>query len=98
MTLPKSNPQMVPGSFSPERHGIGRRRDDIRNEQLSILVSQIPAGIACISRDWRVTYANPVAMRILRLVPEQIDVAPFWELFPHIIGTPLEGAYRSVMA
>ena len=98
MTLPKSNPQIVPGSFSPERQGTGRRHDDIRNEQLSVLISQIPDGIACISRDWRVTYANPVAMRLLRLAPGQIEIEPFWGLFPHIIGTPLEGAYRSVMA
>jgi PAS domain S-box-containing protein len=95
--LPKSNPEALQAEFSPERQGYGRRREDVRNEQLSNLLSLIPDGIVCIDRDWRITYANLEGRRISRIEDHHVDSGTIWEMFPQIKGTDLERAYRSVM-
>lgn len=94
---PKSNPQAVQAPFFPERQGNGRRRDDIRNEELAELVSLIPEGIVCLDRNWRITHANPEARRISNLEPHHIESESMWEMFPHLVGTELERCYRSAM-
>lgn len=97
MTLPMSSPQISPSDFSPQRQGRGRRFDDARNEQLGRLVAAIPDGVICIDRSWRITYANAESRRISHIEAHHLDSETVWELYPRVLGTPLEAAYRSVM-
>jgi PAS domain S-box-containing protein len=92
-----SNPQAIPADVISDRRGFGRRRDDIRNEQLARIVAHTPDGVVCIDRDWRITFANDEGRRISRIEPQHIESGTIWEMFPAILGSDLEHAYRSVM-
>jgi hypothetical protein len=43
--LSMSNPQVPQLDISSERHGHGRRKDDIRNEQLARLLTRLPEAV-----------------------------------------------------
>jgi PAS domain S-box-containing protein len=81
----------------PERRSAGRRESDARNESLVRLFNQIPGGILCCDRDWYITFANPEAVKLLRLTPEEMRAKNHWEIFPEKIGTDIERTYRSAM-
>jgi PAS domain S-box-containing protein len=82
----------------PERRTAGRRENDIRNESLVRLFNQMPGGILCCDRDWYITFANPEAVKLLRITPEEMRTRNHWEIFPEKIGTDIERTYRGVMA
>ena len=81
----------------PERRSTGRRESDARNESLVRLFNQIPGGILCCNRDWYITFANPEAVKLLRLTPEEMSAKNHWEIFPEKIGTDIERTYLDVM-
>jgi PAS domain S-box-containing protein len=83
---------------STQRSGHGRREDDIRNERLARLLSQVTEGIVCVDRNWMVTFANEEACHRSRITPADIGGArTYWDIYPHLIGTELEQFYRDVM-
>jgi PAS domain S-box-containing protein len=90
-TLPTST------GASPLRQGHGRRDSDTRHEHLTRLLSQVQEGILCLNRDWIITFANDEAFRRSPVTPADINKSTYWEVYPYIIGTALEAAYRSVM-
>jgi PAS domain S-box-containing protein len=93
--MPESLTQADPSS---QRRGHGRREDDIRNERLARLLSQVTEGIICVDRNWMVTFANEEACYRSRITPADIGGArTYWEIYPHLIGTELERFYRNVM-
>ena len=93
--MPESLTQADPSS---QRRGHGRREDDIRNERLARLLSQVTEGIICVDRNWMVTFANEEACYRSRITPGDIGGArTYWEIYPHLIGTELERFYRNVM-
>jgi PAS domain S-box-containing protein len=67
-------------------------------ERFAAIIEALPDAILCIDRDWYITYANPEAIRISRLRPELFPTAPFWDLFPGVVGTEMETRYRRAMA
>lgn len=80
------------------RSGTGRRAEDIRNERLARLLSQVTEGIICVNRDWIVTFANEEACHRSRITPADIGgPKTYWDIYPHLIGTDLEQFYRKVM-
>ncbi|MBS1823467.1 MAG: PAS domain-containing protein [Acidobacteria bacterium] len=92
-----SNPHAIPVDATADRRSHGRRKEDIRNEQLSRVISQIPDGVVCIDRDWRITFANDEGRRISQIGPQHIESDSIWEMFPAILNTGLERVYRAVM-
>ena len=50
-----------------------------------------------MDRDWRITYANPAAMRISQLRPEDLNSKTHWDLYPETLGTEIERIYRAAM-
>jgi len=95
--LSMSNPQVPQLDISSERHGHGRRKDDIRNEQLARLLTRLPEAVFCMDHDWHITYANQEACRIIQIGPEHINGPTHWESFPETVGSVIEDAYRTVM-
>jgi PAS domain S-box-containing protein len=79
------------------RTSNGRRAEDIRNERLARLLSQVTEGIVCVDRNWIVTFANEEASHRGRIAPTDIGTKTFWEIYPHLIGHELEHVYRGVM-
>ncbi|QNI37405.1 PAS domain-containing sensor histidine kinase [Edaphobacter albus] len=92
-----SNPNVIPDDSFSRRQSIGRRQDDMRSDDLSRLLLQIPAGILCINRAWQITFANPESRRILDIHPRHIQTDILWTIFPDLVGTDLEHISRSVM-
>jgi PAS domain S-box-containing protein len=89
---------LIQADPSPPRTGNGRREDDIRNERLSRLLSQVTEGIICVDRNWRITFANEEACYRSRITPTDIgSTRTYWDIYPHLIGTELEQFYRNVM-
>ncbi|HTH53593.1 MAG TPA: PAS domain-containing protein [Edaphobacter sp.] len=87
----------IPPEFFPERRTHARRQEDLRNEQLSRLLLQLPDSIICFNRNWQITFANPEARLSTRIQLHHINSASVWELFPHLVGTEIERQYRRVM-
>jgi PAS domain S-box-containing protein len=82
---------------SSNRRSHVRREIDAERNHLAGLLAQIPDAILCFDRNWVITYANPEAMRISRILPTDIHQKTHWELFPETIGTEVERSYRNVM-
>ena len=81
----------------PLRQGHGRRESDNRHEHLTRLLSQVQEGVLCLNRDWVITFANEEAFRRSRVRPADVNQRTYWDVYPYVIGTELEAAYRSVM-
>ncbi len=64
---------------------------------LEALLDQIPEAIACYDHDWRLTYANSEALRGRGITLQDVNGKTLWELYPEIVGTPLEQVCRSSM-
>jgi PAS domain S-box-containing protein len=78
--------------------GNGLREDDVRNERLARLLSEVTEGIICVDRNWIVTFANEEACQRSRITSADIGgPRTYWEIYPHLIGTELEQFYRKVM-
>ncbi len=92
-----SNMRAILSGVPPDRRSLPRRQEDARNEQHSRLLLQIPDGILCIGRDWRITFANPEAIRIFQIDPRHLETLSIWETRPAMVDTELESQYRSVM-
>ena len=93
--MPESLAQADP---SANRSGQARREDDLRNERLARLLSQVTEGIICVDRNWKVTFANEEACYRSRITPADIGgERTYWDIYPHLIGTDLEQFYRNVM-
>src|SRR5271154_5590915 len=83
---------------SAQGSGNDRREEDIRNERLARLLSQVTEGIICVNRNWIVTFANEEACHRSRITPADIGgTRTYWDIYPHLIGTDLELFYRNVM-
>lgn len=65
--------------------------------QMTSLLERLSDGVLMMDREWRVIYANPAAMRISRLRPEDLNSRTHWELYPETVGTIIERMYRDVM-
>jgi PAS domain S-box-containing protein len=85
----------TPGSSS-QQENLARGSGQLN--RFEELVSLITDGVICIDREWRISYANPEGSRISHIEPHQLNSQTIWEIYPKIIGTPLEEAYRSSMA
>ena len=93
--MPESLAQADP---SANRRGHARREDDLRNERLARLLSQVTEGIICVDRNWKVTFANEEACYRSRITTADIGgERTYWDIYPHLIGTDLEQFYRNVM-
>jgi PAS domain S-box-containing protein len=83
---------------SRPRSVSGGREEQLRNERLARLLSQVTEGIVCVNRDWIVTFANEEACYRSRITPGDIGgPKTYWDIYPHLIGTELEQFYRKVM-
>ncbi|HEU4635729.1 MAG TPA: PAS domain-containing protein [Edaphobacter sp.] len=87
----------TPAESALERRTLNRRQIDLENEQFAQLLLRIPDGVACINRDWQITFVNQEAARVGGIEPQHVGSGTIWEMFPQILGTPLAERYRQVM-
>ena len=61
------------------------------------ILDSISDGFLAIDREWRFTFLNRAAERILERKAEDLVGAGIWDQYPGLIGTPFESVYRRVM-
>jgi PAS domain S-box-containing protein len=63
------------------------------SNMVSILDS-ISDGFVVFDRDWRYTYVNAAAARMVHMSPEELLGKKLWDLWPHAWDSPFGTAYR----
>jgi PAS domain S-box-containing protein len=58
------------------------------------ILESITDGFFALDQDWRFTYVNPQAERILERTPGDLLGKVIWEEYPGAVGTEFERAYR----
>ncbi len=58
------------------------------------VLEAMPTAFFALDRDWRFTYVNPVAQRLLGAVSTDPVGEVIWDLFPDALGTEFEWSYR----
>jgi len=71
----------------------GRRLSDAHRKTRSILES-ISDGFTTFDREWKYTYVNPAAARMIGKTPEELLSKSVWDLWPHAKNSPFEVAFR----
>ncbi len=60
-------------------------------------LEHIPDSFATLDREYRVTYMNPAAVRLTEWMGKVHLGERMWELYPMVLGTPVESNLRKVM-
>src|ERR1700722_5769108 len=82
----------------PEAAGFPLTPPPGLEERFAAVIESLPDAILCINREWYITYANPEAIRISRLLPEVFPTVPFFDQFPDVRDTEFETRSRAAMA
>lgn len=68
-------------------------------DELNDVLSRIDDGFVALDLNWRYTYANPQAARLMRHArPEDVVGRLLWDEYPDLAGSPTGAALRAVMA
>ena len=78
-------------------HGESRMAEEklgaAHRNMLTILES-ISDGFSIFDREWRYTYVNPAAARMVHKTPEELLSKKVWDLWPHAWESPFGEAFR----
>ncbi|WP_404785926.1 PAS domain-containing protein [Altericista sp. CCNU0014] len=69
-----------------------------RSQYVLETLENISDAFCCLDPDWRITYVNAQAMRLLNRSPESILGKNHWEVFPESVGSRIEREYRRAVA
>ena len=74
--------------------------DELRasERRLTVTLESISDGLMTLDCDWRFTYVNPEAERLLGRARTQLLGRVVWSLFPEMIGSPIERDFRKAAA
>lgn len=72
------------------------RQEAARREQ--IILERVTDAFIAFDRDFRYTYVNPEAARLMQKTPEELLGKTLWEVFPDTIGSRFEFEYRRALA
>ncbi|KAE8764837.1 SpoIIE family protein phosphatase [Georgenia thermotolerans] len=61
------------------------------------MLEEVPTAFFALSTDWRFTYVNAHAERVLHASREELLGGNVWALFPAAVGTDFETSYRHAM-
>jgi PAS domain S-box-containing protein len=67
-------------------------------ERTSTILESISDSFIAVDKHWRITYINRRAFGYNNRPPGEVLGKIIWEVFPAIVGTPLETFYREAMA
>jgi PAS domain-containing protein len=65
--------------------------------QLENILKGTDVGYAALDREWRYTFVNDNALKILGKQREEVIGKVIWDIYPDIVGTSFEANYRKVM-
>jgi PAS domain S-box-containing protein len=75
-----------------QRHEAQERQ--AAEDRSQAILESMSEGFLAISPDWKITYANSAAEEVTSLGRDEMVGGVFWDLFPEVIGTDRERAYR----
>ncbi|WP_199421769.1 SpoIIE family protein phosphatase [Actinotalea solisilvae] len=62
------------------------------------VLESMPTAFFSLARDWRFTYVNAEAERLLERHRDELLGQDLWAAFPEAVGSPFEHAYREAMS
>ncbi|MGL4619851.1 MAG: response regulator, partial [Chroococcidiopsis sp.] len=71
------------------------RQEAARREQ--IILERVTDAFIAFDRDFRYTYVNPAAAKLMQKTPEELLGKTLWEVFPDKIGSRFESEYRRAL-
>ena len=75
------------------------RQSESARRLLETVLERVTDGVVALDRDWRYTFLNPQAARMLdRRQPEDLIGRNIWEEFPEGVGQPFHQAYVEAMS
>jgi PAS domain S-box-containing protein len=75
-----------------------RREAQLARDRAENILASISDGFMVIDQDWRYTYVNAAAQRMMRKSGDELIGKKRWEVFPEEPGSILEEHYRRAMA
>ncbi|WP_337062274.1 SpoIIE family protein phosphatase [Kineococcus sp. G2] len=97
----KARGQVVPGADGRPAHLLGAVYDTTSEHGADVRVARVLESMSSaffsLDRDWRFTYVNAEAERVLQRPREQMLGQDMWELFPGAVGAEFEVQYRRAM-
>jgi PAS domain S-box-containing protein len=80
---------------------LGAAYDTTGEREAATLVTRVleamPAGFYSLDRDWRFTYVNAEAERLLRTAREELIGKVLWDAFPSALNSIFEESYRGAV-
>ena len=73
---------------------LGRSRQTDQRHRITNILESITDAFFAVDRDWRFTYVNSEAERLLAHPSSELVGEVMWELYPGLIGSEFEQAYR----
>ena len=70
-----------------------RREGETRADRI---LAAMPVGFMLMDEDWRILAANSLGAELAGLTVDALVGSVMWELFPALIGSPVEAVYRRV--
>lgn len=90
------------GILEINRDVTGRKRAEEKlaaaHRTTATILDGISDGFNSFDRDWRYTYVNAAAARLVRKTPEELLGRNLWDLWPHAADSPFGIAYRRAVA
>lgn len=85
---------------SPER--AAREEAERARRELAEVLDRVGDGIFALDAEWRFRFINRAALAVsatygLSVAPDAFLERTLWEVYPQILGTPLEEVYRTAM-
>jgi len=79
-----------------EEHRL-REQASAMADRLKRTLESITEGFITLDRDYRFTFINPEAERLMVRTPEEVMGKVLWDLYPNLEGTVFGDAYRKAM-
>jgi len=80
---------------------VGIAHDTTRQRQgdarLARVLESMPAAFLSVDHDWRFSYVNGEAERLLGATRDELVGRVLWELFPELVGSAAEAHHRAAM-
>jgi len=75
-----------------------RRQAQMAQERAEDVLASINDGFFALDSDWRFTYVNAAAERMLSRSAKELIGKDYWEAFPTTAGSAVDAKYRNAMA
>ena len=82
---------------TPALHGNLAQSLEPDPKRLSALVDAVPEPICIVDGSWRFIYVNAAFERMAKVPQERMVGRDMWEVFPILLGTPMEARLREAM-